>query len=71
MVVVEYAPHGCLRDYLRKHRDNHGLAGNKQQHSPFEKVHYVSEMFGSVGKQTPKGVLTYAELINFAYQVRG
>lgn len=56
-MVVEYAPHGNLREFLEKHRNM--MKKSLEQH-------YVPERFdGNAFKPS----LTYTDLINFAYQV--
>ncbi len=59
-VIVEYAPNGNLRDFLRKHRCDsvegyEGVNGN----------YNVSQL----ANVTTKSLLTHKELISFAYQV--
>ena len=54
-VVVEFAPHGNLRDFLREHRTSPGYEAALGQQQPL------------TGKE--KKTLTQKDLVSFAYQV--
>lgn len=61
-MVVEYAPYGNLKDYLREQRIKMAVAPVDPLNS-----HYSSppEML-----QQHKSALTFVDLVNFSYQVR-
>lgn len=61
-VVVEYAPFGNLRDFLRDKREKM-LAFKQQNHGA--NFHYVPEMF----QNNQKIFLQFSDLIHFAFQV--
>jgi len=69
-VIVEFAPHGNLRDFLRQHRPSSGYEraigqlgwklGNSSYEHPIEFSGHEMES---------RNVLTHKDLISFAYQV--
>lgn len=69
-VIVEFAPHGNLRDFLRQHRPSSGYEraigqlGWKLGNSSYE---HPIEFSGHEMKS--RNVLTHKDLISFAYQV--
>lgn len=57
-VIVEFAPHGNLRDFLRDHRPSSGYEAVIEQGDP-----------SAATKESNKKTLTQKDLVSFAYQV--
>ncbi|XP_075680869.1 uncharacterized protein LOC113797385 isoform X2 [Dermatophagoides pteronyssinus] len=76
-VVVEYAPYGNLRDFLRKKREEMITFKQQQQQqnnniNEQKEFHYVPEMFQHQQQKLQLksfSSLTFLDLVNFGYQI--